>query len=70
MILGQLPKDHPLRNRPLSEIGARCKNLHTKTWRDCREWKIGAVTYNDLGTAWTETSEFHANEQNEKAAVS
>ena len=55
--IAELPVDHPLRNTPLLAINARYK------WRESQGtlWKfvmpnysISKLSYNQLGSAWTE----------------
>lgn len=59
-LLHTLPVEHPLRTTPMGEIGAQVRNLQQSAWRDLATWYIARVTFNQLGTAWTETNEFRA----------
>jgi len=59
----ELPVNHPVRNLPMNTLTeAQCRNLKSKTWRDCRKWKIGSFTYNQLGKMWTDLNEFRLNQ--------
>lgn len=53
-----LPEDHELRNKPLKEIGAWCKNKQSGPWRDVRDWNIGKSTFNELGAVWLDCNEW------------
>lgn len=57
-LLHELPIGHPLRGQPLGPMAAQCRNLHSKEWRDLARWHIARCAYDDLGEAWTATSEF------------
>jgi len=61
--LADLPQVHPLRNRPLLDIGAATKwKQAEKGWtRVKNSWRIANCCYNDLGSAWTEFSDWRAN---------
>jgi len=52
--LAALPIQHPLRNRPLAEIGARYSNRHgTGKWTAVTTaFGIARSTYNDLHGTW------------------
>ena len=61
VILGDLHRDHALRNAPLKDIGAEYR------WRGAKAWKavlpsfrIARSTYNDLGSAWTDSDGWRA----------
>lgn len=56
--LADLPRGHELRTRPLGEVGAECRNKLSKDWREMKRWAIARCSYDELGEAWTETSEF------------
>lgn len=58
ILLHELPTDHPLRNTPLADIRAECRNIHSQTWRPVMTWVIGRVTYNQLRGPWLDLSEF------------
>jgi hypothetical protein len=59
--LSLLPTDHPLRNKPLIEIGAYYKAPHEKTWREVfPSFNIAKKTYNNLGLSWTANEIFKA----------
>ena len=59
MLLHELDKCHELRNKPLG--GMECRNKQQKEWREVKpNWAIASVTYNDLGDAWTDTTEFRS----------
>ncbi|HJV96658.1 MAG TPA: hypothetical protein VJ608_11505 [Albitalea sp.] len=60
VLLSDLPRGHELRTRPLRELQAECCNKLSKQWRSVERWGIGAVSYDELGTSWTDTSVFHA----------
>ena len=63
LTLSELPSDHPLRNTPLGQIQAECRNIHQKRWTPVREWKhIKNATYNQLGASWIELYEWRVNE--------
>lgn len=50
--LGDLPKDHPDRNRPLA--GCWYRYAKAKKWHPIRKtWRIAGNTFNELGDAWT-----------------
>ncbi len=56
-LLHELPAGHELRRRPL--LGAQCRNLRSGVWREiARSWGIASATYDQLGEAWTSTTEF------------
>lgn len=57
-LLHELPRGHALRDRPLGEIAAHCRNRLGKEWRDVARWRIASVSYDELGESWTSTSEF------------
>lgn len=61
MILSDLHREHPLRNTPLRTIQAECRNKQQKVWRSVEKWAIGKNTFNELGSAWTDTAEFRVN---------
>ncbi len=60
VLLHVLEAKHPLRTKPLGEIGAQVRNLQQAAWRDLASWYIARVSFNQLGEAWTETNEFRA----------
>lgn len=60
VMLGELPVDHQLRKRTLGEVKADCRNKKGKEWKNVARWVIAASSYNDLGSSWTDTSEFRA----------
>jgi hypothetical protein len=60
VLLAQLPRGHDLRTRPLGAVNAECRNKLSENWRKVGRWCIGAHCYDDLGSAWTDTSEFRA----------
>ena len=56
-LLHELPAGHELRRLPL--LGAQCRNLRSGVWREiARSWGIASATYDQLGEAWTTTTEF------------
>jgi hypothetical protein len=57
-LLHELARDHPLRRQPLGMLAAQCRNRHSKEWRDVARWRIASCAFDDLGEAWTTTSEF------------
>jgi|GEM_PF-6499192 len=62
--LHELPVDHPLRCKPLAEIGAEVRNLHSTQWRKVEpRWGIARNRYNDLRGPWIEHNEFRAESQ-------
>lgn len=60
VLLAELPPGHNLRTRPLGEVGAQCRNKLSKDWRDIERWRIATCSYDQLGSSWTDTSEFRA----------
>lgn len=57
VLLHMLPVGHALRIAPL--LGAQCRNLHSKEWRDIRpSWGIAGDSFDQLGDSWTSTTEF------------
>jgi hypothetical protein len=60
--LSALPISHPLRNRPLAEIGARYSNVHGNgRWTTVTPaFGIAKTTYNDLGQTWKENNLWQA----------
>lgn len=56
LALDQLPPEHPLRNRPLFEIGASYQWCNTKEphqWhRVTKNSTTANTTYNELGERW------------------
>lgn len=62
--LADLPKEHPLRNLPLGEIGAEVCNKQQKRWRGVKDWKIGKNVYNDLNAGWRLANEFRCEVEN------
>lgn len=56
-LLHELPAGHDLRRLQL--LGAQCRNLRSSVWRDIgKSWGIASATYDELGEAWTSTTEF------------
>jgi hypothetical protein len=60
VLLADLPRSHPLRTKPLGEVGAECRNKLSKEWRPVARWRIATCSYDDLGPSWLDTSEFRA----------
>ena len=61
MLLSELPKEHPLRNTPLIEIGAEYKRFDSKIWQAVTPpYGISKKCYNDLASVWTEWDEWRA----------
>jgi hypothetical protein len=58
VLLAELPPGHALRIRTLGAANAECRNKLGKEWRKIARWCIAAHCYDELGPAWTETSEF------------
>jgi hypothetical protein len=56
--LGDLASGHALRRLPLGSLGAQCRSLQSKEWRDVVRWRIASCTFDELGESWTATSEF------------
>jgi hypothetical protein len=52
-----LPTD-PLRTARLMDVCAECRNKRGGAWRAVATWDIGGVSYNDLGSRWTEYNDF------------
>lgn len=64
-LLADLPTDHPLRNTPLLQVKAQFKRKEHKNWKDVTpNMNISKVTYNSLGSVWTDYDEWRANEAN------
>lgn len=63
LTLSELPTDHPLRNRPLGEIGAQVRYIHQTEWQSVEEWNIRTKSYNQLGAIGKNWHEFRAIEQ-------
>ncbi len=61
--LAELPAEHALRNRPLAEIGAECRNVQTSVWRPINGWAVGKCSYNSLRGPWLECNEWRAPSQ-------
>ncbi len=57
-LLHELPRGHELRISQMGGLGAQCRNLLGKEWRDLSRWRIASSTYDELGESWTSTSEF------------
>ena len=61
ILLATLPSDHPLRNKPLIEIGAQYKRYDSKVWQDVTPpYGIAKKCYNDLASVWTEFDEWRS----------
>jgi len=64
--LADLPADHRLRNAPLSHIGAEYQWVDTKQpdqWhRVTPGFTIGKNTFNELGSTWTLSYRWRAEE--------
>jgi len=60
VLLAELPPGHTLRTRSLGAANAECRNKLSKEWRKIARWRIATCCYDDLGPAWTDTSEFRA----------
>jgi hypothetical protein len=59
MRIDNLPPDHPARNVPLAENGARCRFGRKGTWKEILpSFKIAKLCYNELGAPWTEKWEW------------
>ena len=58
VLLAELPPGHTLRTRTLGAANAECRNKLSKEWRQIARWRIATCCYDDLGPAWTDTSEF------------
>lgn len=57
VLLHTLPLGHDLRVRPL--LGAQCRNLQSKEWRNIGpSWGIAGVSFDELGQSWKDTTEF------------
>ena len=56
-----LPTDHRLRNAPLVSIGARYRpTSHAYGWQIVGSHYIASKSFNDLGEAWTNDTEWQA----------
>lgn len=60
MTLSTLPESHPLRNTPIKDIGAECREKVNKTWKSVETWNIRNNTYNQLKGPWLDCCEFRA----------
>jgi hypothetical protein len=60
--LKSLPSEHPLRNTPLGEIRAEIRNIWQTRWRSIQNWKIAKNTFNELGSVWTECSQWRVSQ--------
>lgn len=58
VLLAESPPQAAERNMKLKDLDAKCRNKLQKDWRPVAKWAIGNCTYNQLGDAWTDTSEF------------
>jgi hypothetical protein len=58
VLLAELPPGDALRTRTLGAANAECRNKLSKEWKNVARWVIGAYCYDELGAAWTDTSEF------------
>lgn len=60
--LPTLPISHPLRNKPLAEIGAQYSNVHgAGKWTTVtRAFGIAYSTFNDLAGTWQENNLWRA----------
>lgn len=59
ILLVDLPSDHPLRNTPLIQIGAKFKYKELKNWKSVTpNMNISKNTYNELGTVWTNNDDW------------
>lgn len=57
MILGELDKDHPLRNQQLIKIHAERRFRGETRWRPIApNYGIAKKTFNDLSPSWTDTA--------------
>lgn len=57
ILLDDLPPGHELRTQPL--LDAECRTLTGNQWREItNDWRISVVSFEQLGPAWTRTSEF------------
>ena len=63
ILLHTLPHDHPLRNKPLGEIGAEVNNMHYPgVWHSIFR-QLRPLTYNDIALDWSDDYMFRAPEQ-------
>jgi hypothetical protein len=61
--LAALPPTDPLRNKPLLEIQAEYRDHGSKVWKKIeRNFAIARTTFNNLGTAWLNSSDWRAPE--------
>jgi hypothetical protein len=66
--LAEMPNDHPLRNKSLSEIGAEYqhKTLRPSAWRKAADQGgIKNSTYNQLGETWTKFDSWRVANEND-----
>lgn len=57
VLLHTLPPGHPLRSAPL--LGAQCRNVHSKEWRNIGpSWGIASASYDQVADAWAGATEF------------
>lgn len=64
VMLHELEPSDLLRSLALARIGAQVRNKNSKAsaaWQTVTDsWAIAEASFNDLGTAWTDNSEFRA----------
>lgn len=59
--LKSLLTDHPLRNSPLSDIGAEYRFEGAKVWREVKPtFAIAGSTFNALGDVWKDGKDWRA----------
>jgi hypothetical protein len=61
--LKTLPADHPLRNRPLAEIGAEYSNRGGPWKQVLPSYRIAKACYNALGDIWTTHDEWRCTDE-------
>lgn len=64
--LATLPEDHPMRNKPLGEIGAGYFHVQSGIWHAAKPYGLGLNTFNTLldeGGPWTRFCKWHAPRQ-------
>jgi hypothetical protein len=63
-ILNDLPADHPLRNKPLFDLGVMYRWKHSQAWLPIgAKFGIGKKTFNQLSSVWVSNDYFGVNEE-------
>lgn len=62
--LKQLPREHPLRNAPLADIGAEYQWEKGGPWKQVfHSFRIAGSTFNSLGAVWTDDWTWRATDE-------